>query len=61
MSGDPPRPNDRTRADYILAESELELGQIITAQRLRFAIQELRDTDLFTDCLLYTSPSPRDS
>ncbi len=46
--------NDRTRADYILAEAELEVGQIISVQRLKFAIQELRDTDLFTDIDMQT-------
>jgi len=48
------RGNDRTQKDYILLESELEVGQIITVQRLDFAIQELRDTDLFTDIQMQT-------
>jgi outer membrane protein assembly factor BamA len=46
--------NDRTRKDYILLESELEVGQIISIQRLNFALQELRDTDLFTDIHMQT-------
>jgi len=46
--------NDRTRKDYILLESELEVGQIISLQRLKFALQELRDTDLFTNIHMQT-------
>lgn len=41
--------NRKTRASYILLESGLEAGQIITIERLQYAMQELRDTDLFKE------------
>jgi len=41
--------NEKTRESYLLLQSQLAVGQIITIERLNFAMQELRDTDLFKE------------
>jgi outer membrane protein assembly factor BamA len=41
--------NVKTRESYLLIESQLAVGQIITIERLNYAMQQLRDTDLFKE------------
>lgn len=43
--------NVKTRDSYILLQSQLAVGQIITLERLKYAMQELRDTDLFKEIM----------
>jgi outer membrane protein insertion porin family len=46
--------NVKTRESFILLESKLAVGQIITIERLNYAMQQLRDTDLFKEIAFQT-------
>ena len=39
--------NEQTRAGYMLERANLYIGKLITIENLEYALQELRDTDLF--------------
>ena len=51
---------ERKRAEEALRESEARFANIFNASPVAIAITRLKDGHLI-DCLLYTSPSPRDS
>ena len=53
--------NRRVAESTILSYLPVQVGDRVSQGSLSIALQRLFETDLFKNCLLYTSPSPRDA
>ena len=51
---------ERVEPETVKSYVDIKAGQNVSDDQMNIALKQLYATGLFEDCLLYTSPSPRD-